>query len=195
MVQRAGATRRFLTVEWHRRQTFPHRFCRGRPAVGRPGGRLSWHWSRCRRATIGRGRIRPRTRPIDSSGGERVIDGSGKRVADRLTACGRQEGCPPGEPLHDARATDPDDRPGGLGRAVAELTLLLPYQQLEALESAATEQEMTVGQLLRRLIRDGLAEMDDAPGARSPRPPGRRSRREQRRLCLERRRRRPLGTG
>jgi hypothetical protein len=71
--------------------------------------------------------------------------------------------------LHDARVTDPDDRPRGVGRAVAELTLLLPHQQLEALESAAARHEMTVGQLLRRLIRDGLAGMDDAPGPEAPR--------------------------
>jgi hypothetical protein len=70
--------------------------------------------------------------------------------------------------LHDARVTDPDDGPRGVGRAVAELTLLLPYQQLEALESAAARHEMTVGQMLRRLIRDGLAGMDDGPGPEGP---------------------------
>jgi hypothetical protein len=73
--------------------------------------------------------------------------------------------------LHDARVTDPDDGPRGVGSAVAELTLLLPYQQLEALESAAARHEMTVGQLLRRLVRDGLAGMGDAPAQEGPAPP------------------------
>src|SRR5690348_480769 len=105
---------------------------------------------------------RPRTRRIDSSAGERAMDGPGKHAPEQMTARARQEGSPPGERMHGARATDPDDRPRGLGRAVVDLTLLLPNQQLEALESAATRREMTVGQLLRRLIRDGLAGMEDA---------------------------------
>jgi hypothetical protein len=74
--------------------------------------------------------------------------------------------------MHDARGTDPDDRRRGLERAVVELTLLLPNQQLQALESAATRQEMTVGQLLRRLIRDGLAALDDGLAPEEPGSPG-----------------------
>jgi hypothetical protein len=94
------------------------------------------------------------------------MDGSGKRGAQRMAARAHQEGDPPGGRPHDARGSGPEGRPRGLGRedAVVELTLLLPSQQLEALEGAASRQEVTVGQLLRRLVRDGLAAMDDALG-------------------------------
>jgi hypothetical protein len=54
------------------------------------------------------------------------------------------------------------------GRAVAEVTLLLPHQQLKAVESAAIRVEMTVGQWLRRLIRNGLGELADAVAPEVP---------------------------
>jgi hypothetical protein len=56
----------------------------------------------------------------------------------------------------------------GLEKAVAEVRLLLLHQQLEALETEATRQEMTVGQLLRRLIRNGLAGLGDASVLEEP---------------------------
>jgi hypothetical protein len=66
------------------------------------------------------------------------MDGSGKRAVVQRSARAHQEGSPPEERMHDAQAAGPADRPRGVGRAVVELTLLLPYQQLDALESAAT---------------------------------------------------------
>ena len=66
--------------------------------------------------------------------------------------------------MHDAQATGPDDRPCGWERAFTELTLLLPNWQLEALERAASSRGVTMGQLLRRLIHNHLAVLDDAAG-------------------------------
>ena len=82
-------------------------------------------------------------------------------VNEHVIARSHRDGSAPGERMHNAQAIDPDDCPRGLGRAVVELTLLLPNQQLEALKSAANRQEMTVGQLLRHLIRDSLASLDE----------------------------------
>jgi hypothetical protein len=68
-----------------------------------------------------------------------------------------------GERMHDARGNWPDDLPSGQEEEFAELVLLLPNWQLEALERVASRRAVTMGQLLRRLIRDGLAGLDDAP--------------------------------
>ncbi len=96
------------------------------------------------------------------------MDGSGKRAVVQRSARAQHDGSPPEERMHDAQAAGPADGPRRVGSAVVELMLLLPYQQLDALESAAIRQEMTVGQLLRRLIRDGLAGMDDAQTPEDP---------------------------
>jgi hypothetical protein len=78
-----------------------------------------------------------------------------------------------GERMHDAHGTWPDDLPSGQEEVFAELVLLLPNGQLEALVRAASGRGLTTGQLLRRLIRDGLVGLDDAPAgfARTPRTP------------------------
>jgi hypothetical protein len=78
-----------------------------------------------------------------------------------------------GERMHDAQGTWPDDLPSGQEEESAVLVLLLPNCQLEALERAASGRGLTTGQLLRRLIRDCLAGLDDAPAglAKTPRTP------------------------
>jgi hypothetical protein len=100
------------------------------------------------------------------------MDGSTQRVAGDLGLIERmqmptrdhQEGNPPKERMHDAQATRPDDRPCEWERAFTELTLLLPNWQLEGLERAASSRGVTTGQLLRRLIHNHLAGLDDATG-------------------------------
>lgn len=63
--------------------------------------------------------------------------------------------------MNDAQAAGQPDHPRGLGTAVVELTLLMSNQQMEALESAATRENLTVGQLLRRLVRKSFTGTDD----------------------------------
>lgn len=75
-----------------------------------------------------------------------------------------------GERMHDAHGNWPDDLPSEQEEEFAELVLLLPNGQLEALERAASRRGLTMGQLLRRLIRDGLAGLDDAPGGLAKEP-------------------------
>ncbi len=41
---------------------------------------------------------------------------------------------------------------------VVEIPLLLPYWQVEALESAAHQQGMTAGEMIRQLLQDYLAD-------------------------------------
>jgi len=79
-----------------------------------------------------------------------------------LIATGTRVGLHRAEPDGIQENHSPDAVGRDLGRTVAEVTLLLPHQQLKAVESAATREEMTVGQLLRRLIRNGLVELADA---------------------------------
>ena len=67
-----------------------------------------------------------------------------------------------GERMRDAQAIGFHDGPCGWGGAFVELTLDIPTQDLEALERAASNRGITMGQFLRRLIRDCLAGVDDA---------------------------------
>jgi hypothetical protein len=62
-----------------------------------------------------------------------------------------------GERMHDARGNWTDDLPSEQEEEFAELVLLLSNWQLETLERAASRRGLTMGQLLRRLIRDCLA--------------------------------------
>ena len=57
--------------------------------------------------------------------------------------------------LHDDLVDDQD---------MAEVSLLLTVGQAEALEEGARRCGLTVGQVLRRLIREFLAESDRRPG-------------------------------
>jgi len=62
----------------------------------------------------------------------------------------------------------PDPR-GGWAPAeggVVELALLLPARQAAALERAAHQQGLTIGQVLRRLVRDFLREPAERQAAR-----------------------------
>jgi hypothetical protein len=63
-----------------------------------------------------------------------------------------------------ARCNAPGGDPGG----VEEIALLMSTQQLASLERAAHLLGLTPGQLMRRLLRDFLAE----PAGHGPRPEG-----------------------
>ena len=65
--------------------------------------------------------------------------------------------------MNDGHGAWPDELPSGQEEEFAEFVLLLPNWQLEALERAASRRGLTMGQLLRRLIRDCLVALDDAP--------------------------------
>jgi len=65
--------------------------------------------------------------------------------------------------MREAQDTGPVDRRSGWGEAFAEVTLVMPNQQLEALELAASTRGVTTGHLLRRLIRDCLGRRDSTP--------------------------------
>lgn len=52
------------------------------------------------------------------------------------------------------------------GADVMELPLLLPAGDATALERAARRRGLTVGQMLRLLVREFLHEAEDAPGSR-----------------------------
>ena len=102
----------------------------------------------------------------------RAMDGSEQLVAGDLGPSeGMQMGTrthqdeiSPRKRMHDAQATGAEDRPcGGVG-AFTELTLLLSNWQLEVLERAASSRGATTGQLLRLLIHNHLAGLDDAAG-------------------------------
>jgi hypothetical protein len=59
--------------------------------------------------------------------------------------------------MNEASATPSDGRgPPRLDMEMAELVLLLPAEEAEALEGEACRRGLTSGQLLRRLIRDFL---------------------------------------
>jgi len=57
-------------------------------------------------------------------------------------------------------AGEAEGPPGGPVQEMLELVLLLPARQALALEQAAQRQGRTIGQELRRLIREFLAEGD-----------------------------------
>jgi hypothetical protein len=65
-------------------------------------------------------------------------------------------------------AGGPDPRAGWppAEGGVVELALLLPARQAAALERAAHQQGLTVGQVLRRLVRDFLREPAERQAAR-----------------------------
>jgi hypothetical protein len=58
----------------------------------------------------------------------------------------------------------PGDDVRFLEEAMVELSLLLPERQFEALSQAALCQNMTVGQLLRRLVSEFVGDADAAAG-------------------------------
>ncbi len=64
------------------------------------------------------------------------------------------------EHMREAPITAPVDPPSERGEAIAEVRLLMPYRQLEALEKEASSQGMTIAHLLRRLLRNWLAEVE-----------------------------------
>jgi hypothetical protein len=66
-----------------------------------------------------------------------------------------------GEHMGDAQSPSPVDRPCGRGETFAELALLLPNWQMEALEREASRRGQTMGQLLRRLIHNCLGGLND----------------------------------
>ncbi len=73
------------------------------------------------------------------------------------------------EHMREAPVTTPAERPSERAEAIAEGMLLVPCRQLEALEKAASSLGMTTAQLLRRLLRNRLAELE---GARTLEEPG-----------------------
>jgi hypothetical protein len=62
--------------------------------------------------------------------------------------------------MHSPGASTPGAPPPG---SVVELPLLLPADELPALERAASRQGLTTAQLLRRLIRNFLGGLHDVP--------------------------------
>lgn len=72
------------------------------------------------------------------------------------------------EHMREAPVTAPVDRPSERGEAFAEVMLLMPCRQLEALEKGACSQGMTIAHLLRRLLRYWLAEWEGARALEEP---------------------------
>ena len=93
------------------------------------------------------------------------MDGSGQNVAGdlgpsermKMAAGAHQRERPPEVHTREAQGAGTVDRRSGWGEAMAELTLLMPYRLLEALEKEASSRGVTTGHLLRRLIRNCLA--------------------------------------
>ncbi len=83
-------------------------------------------------------------------------------VGSQMVAPAYQVERPPGRHIREAQVSSPADLRCGRGEAFGELTLLLPNNQMEMLETAASRRGLTVGQLLRRLIRNCLEGRDDA---------------------------------
>ena len=72
------------------------------------------------------------------------------------------------EHMREAAVAAPVDRLSERGEAFAEVILLVPCWQLEALEKGACNQGMTIAQLLRRLLRNRLAELEGARALEEP---------------------------
>ena len=78
---------------------------------------------------------------------------------------------PPEVHTREAQGVGTVDRRSGWGEAMAELTLLMPYRLLEAMEKAASSRGLTTGHLLRRLIRNCLAWFQGAQPPEEPAVP------------------------
>ena len=65
-----------------------------------------------------------------------------------------------------------EDRVVLLDEEIAELSLLLPGRQAAALERLAHVRSLTLGQLIRLLIRDYLVGLSDPGRVKKPQPPG-----------------------